>query len=142
MPKVLSCYYLDTPLNNEEMQFTQQALLGPWAKFKTGATSLEQKRVPLVLPIPDDHGVYSDDREHRAALVCNNLRHAGIKADSGRQVVWVTPSDSDWDAIFQFAIRSETGIAPFVAQRWSLQDGEYKKREFRIIDTQMLLRGL
>lgn len=78
----------------------------------------------------------------RAEHVRANLRHAGIRADAGRQVLWVMPRDSDWDAIFQFAIREETGFAPFVAQRWFLEQGVLVRGSVRVIDTQMLLRGL
>ncbi|RJG07646.1 hypothetical protein D3870_18055 [Noviherbaspirillum cavernae] len=142
MKTILSCYYIDDALDEEELQFVAQTLLGPWARFKTGATSLQQKRVPLVLPAPDADGAYGHDREYRADRIRNNLRHAGIRTDCGRQVVWVTPRDAEWDAIFQFAIRTETGHAPFVAQRWSVQDGVPVRCALRVIDTQMLLRGL
>lgn len=142
MPLTLSCYYLDEPLSDDELQFVSQALIGPWAKFRTGATSLVQKRVPAVLPLPDEHGVYAQDREERAGIVRANLRHAGIRADAGRQVVWATPRDNDWDAIFQFAIREETGVAPFVAQRWFDENGILVRGSVRVVDTQMLLRGL
>jgi hypothetical protein len=78
----------------------------------------------------------------RAERVRSNLRHAGIRADAGRQVVWVMPQDADWDAIFQFAIREETGFAPYVAQRWFPEDGELVRGRVRVIDTDMMLRGL
>jgi len=142
MEKILSCYYLDEALDEEEMRFVTRTLIGPWARFKTGATALRQKRVPLVLPTPDPHGIHTHDREQRAQGIRSNLRHAGIHADCGRQVVWVTPRDADWDAIFQFAIHEETGFGPFVAQRWFLHDGVLVRGPLRVVDTQMLWRGL
>lgn len=142
MARVLSCYYLDAPLAEEELAFVERTLLGPWAKFKTGAASLAQKRVPAVLPLPDEHGLFEEDREQRARRVRPNLRHAGIQADNGRQVVWVMPRDTAWDAVFQFAIRLETGFAPFVAQQWFMENGELVRGEIRIVDTQMLVEGL
>src|SRR6478736_282859 len=42
MEKILSCYYLDEPLDEEEMRFVMQTLGGPWARCKTGATALRQ----------------------------------------------------------------------------------------------------
>ena len=138
----LSCYYLDEPLNEEELQFVGQILLGPWAKFKTGADTLTQKRVPLVLPAPDAHGRYPDTREQRAERVRRNLRKAGIRADNGRQIVWVTPHDHEWDAIFQFAIREETGFAPYLAQRWFVENDVVVRGAVRVVDTQMLVQGL
>lgn len=142
MPLILPCYYLDEPLSEDELQFAMHALIGPWAKFRTGAAALEQKRVPAVLPLPDADGIYADSREQRAERVRANLRHAGIRIDAGRQVVWVMPRDADWDAIFQFAIREETGFAPYVAQRWFMEDGILVRGKVRVVDTHMLLRGL
>jgi hypothetical protein len=142
MTRALCCYYLDAPLTTHELQFARQSLLGPWAKFKTGATSLAQSRVPAVLPVPDAYGVYAEDREQRAERVRANLRHAGIRADSGRQVLWIMPRDPEWDAIFQFAIRLETGFAPYVAQRWFMENGMLVRGEVRIVNTHMLMQGL
>lgn len=142
MARVLSCYYLDAPLSDEERLFVEQSLLGPWAKFKTGAFRLVEKRVPMVLPAPDAHGNYADDAEQRAERVRGNLRHAGLDADRGRQVVWVMPQDTQWDAIFQFAIREETGFAPFVVQRWYGPSQRLVRGQARVIDTHMLIQGL
>jgi hypothetical protein len=142
MARVLSCYFLDAPLTASELQFVRQTLLGPWAKFKTGASSLAQKRVPSVLPAPDRHGRYAEDREQRAERVRGNLRHAGIRSDAGQQVLWVMPRDAEWDAIFQFAIRLETGFAPFVAQRWFMENGVLARGDVRVVNTHMLMQGL
>jgi hypothetical protein len=142
MAQLLPCYYLAEPLVESELQFLEKTLLGPWAKFKTGASALLQKRVPLVLPAPGPNGLYSEERERRAERVRTNLRHAGIRSDIGRQVVWVMPGNTEWDAIFQYAIRVETGFAPFVAQRWFMEDGALVRRDIRIVDTHMLIQGL
>lgn len=142
MPPILSCYYLDQALDPDEVRFVAETLTGPWARFKTGTRSLRQVRVPAVLPLPDANGNYAESREQRAQHVRLNLRHAGIQADAGRQVVWVMPCDSDWDAIFQFAIRTETGFGPYVAQRWFPQDGKLVRSNLRVVNTDLLLRGL
>ena len=142
MGLILSCYYLDEPLSEEELQFVTHTLVGPWAKFRSGASALAQKRVPAVLPLPDEGGMFMHSREQRAEVVRAHLRHAGIRNDAGRQVLWVTPRDSEWDAIFQFALRMETGYAPYVAQRWFNEEGVLVRGRVRIVDTQMLLRGL
>ena len=142
MPSNLSCYFLDEPLAADELAFVEATLIGPWAKFKTGATLLVQKRVPVVLPLPDRDGHFSDSREHRAMQVCANLRHAQIHADMGKQVVWVMPRDADWDAIFQYAIRIETGVAPYAIQRWFVDGAQVVRRSVRVVDTQRLMQGL
>jgi hypothetical protein len=142
MAIILPCYYLDEALGEPELDFVKQALVGPWAKFKTGAAGIEQKRVPAVLPVPDENGVYAESREQRAERVRANLRHAGIRAFNGRQVVWVMARDTEWDAIFQFAIREETGYAPYVAQRWFVENGALVRGPVRVVDTEMMLRAL
>jgi hypothetical protein len=142
MPRALTCYYLDAPLAENDLEFVERTLLGPWARFKTGAASLVQKRVPAVLPLPKEDGTFEEDPEQRARRVRSHLRHAGIQADNGRQVVWVMPRDPAWDAVFQFAIRLETGFAPFVAQRWFMENGDLVRGEIRLVDTQMLVQGL
>lgn len=142
MPLILPCYYLDEPLAEDELQFVTNTLVGHWSKFRTGAAGIEQKRVPAVLPMPDANGIYAAGREQRAEGVRANLRHAGIRTYNGRQVVWVMPRDNDWDAVFQYAIREETGFGPFVAQRWFMEEGVLTRGSVRVVDTQMLLRGL
>ena len=119
MAFVLSCYYIDEALEDDELLFVSNALIGPWAKFKTGASSITQKRVPLLLPTPDANGVYKESRERRAERIRPALQRAGIRADNGHQVVWVMPQDMEWDAIFQFAIPNplKRGIEP---QAWML----------------------
>lgn len=142
MPRELSCYYLDESLSDDERHFVENVLIGPWARFATGASALIEKRVPCVLPMPDADGHYRETREERAEHVRLHLRHAGIRSDNGRRVAWITPPDSEWDAIFQFAIREETGYAPFVIQRWFVEQGVPVRKEVRVIDTQMLIEGL
>lgn len=142
MTFVLSCYYLDEALTEEELQFALRTLTGPAASFRTGAKALQQRRVPAVLPLPNPDGAYEESRERRAERIRTHLQHAGIRADGGRQVVWVMPRDRDWDAVFRYAIQRETGFAPFVAQRWFDEHGKQVRGTVRIIDTDMLVRGL
>lgn len=142
MALTLSCYFLDDPLSSDERQLVESSLLGPWAKFKTGAVALIEKRVPLVLPLPDAQGRYPGTPEQRAAHMRRHLRHAGIRADAGRQVLWIMPADPEWDAIFQYAIREETGFAPYVVQRWYRQPEGIVRGQVRVVDTQMLINGL
>ncbi len=142
MTSILSCYYVDDPLDVDELSFVQQTLLGPWAKFKTGASALVQRRVPLVVPAPDADGRYAKSREQRAAQIRANLHHAGIRTDNGRQVLWIAPQDTEWDAIFRFAIHEETGFAPYVAQRWIIENNALVRCSMRIIDTELLIQRL
>jgi hypothetical protein len=142
MTRSLSCYFLDQALDDEERELVTRVLLGPWAKFRTGASVLVEKRVPLVLPTPNADGSYFYNAEQRAEQVRRNLRHAGIREDAGHQVLWIMPADSEWDAIFQFAIREETGFAPFVVQRWYREGEQMVRGTVRVVDTHMLIQGL
>lgn len=142
MALILPCFYLDTPLSDTEMTFVRHSLIGPWAKFKTGAADVAQRRVPAVLPLPDETGRYAESPEARAERIRANLRHAGIREWNGRQVLWIMPRDRDWDAIFQFAIREETGYGPYVAQRWFPDNGTLVQGTMRIVDTDTMLRAL
>jgi hypothetical protein len=142
MLQPLSCYYIDDALDEDELEIVGKTLLGPWARFKTGASELKQKRVPFVVAAPDAQGQYALSREQRAKRIASNMRRAGIVADRGRRVAWIMPRDISWDAIFQYAIRCETGLGPFVVQRRLAQDGELVRSQLRIIDTQILLQGL
>ncbi|QAU32891.1 hypothetical protein [Janthinobacterium sp. 17J80-10] len=142
MARILSCYYLDDPLSDDERRLVEQSLLGPWAKFRTGAVLLIERRVPAVLPLPDATGQFGGTPEQRATRIRSHLRHAGIMDDAGQQVVWVMPQDREWDAVFQFAIRESTGFGPYVVQRWFERDIARQRGSARIVDTQMLLDGL
>ncbi len=142
MSALLNCYYLDEPLSDDELAFATRVLIGPCARFPTEAHGLRQVRVPAVLPLPDAQGRFAQGREERARQMRQNLRHAGVHADAGRRVLWVMPHDSEWDAIFRFAIREETGFGPFVAQRWFDHGTQRVRGGLRVIDTDMLLRGL
>lgn len=138
----ISCYFMDQPLEQEERDFVTRTLLGPWAKFRTGAASIKERRVPLVLPAPSADGALGYSAEQRTEQARRNLQHAGIREDAGRQVIWVMPADREWDAIFQFAIRVETGFGPYVVQRWYREQDRLVRGATRVVDTQMLLRGL
>lgn len=142
MARILSCYYLDDPLSDDERRLVEHTLLGPWAKFRTGAAFLIERRVPAVLPLPDATGHFDGTPEERAGRIRSHLRHAGIMEDAGRQVLWIMPQEREWDAVFQFAIRASTGFGPYVVQRWFDRGALRQRGHARIVDTQMLIDGL
>lgn len=142
MATLLRCYHLDSALDRDELTFVSEAMLGPWSRFKLDAYEIVQHRVPAVLPLPGRDGQFIHSPEHRSHLVTQHLRHAGMERDINQRVVWVTPENLEWDAIFQHAIRSLTGFAPFVVQRWSRINDVAIPVPLRIIDAEMLLRGL
>lgn len=147
MTRVLSCYYLDEALSPAERDLVAQTLLGPWARFKTGAQELSEWRVPNVLPLFDGQDNSALAQEAQAEKLVRNLRHAGISRDKGIQVLWVAPAEMRWDALFHFAIMKETGMAPFVLQRWFVQGDrgdrgdQVERGQAKIFDTHMLRFG-
>src|SRR5690606_30287043 len=112
MKKKLSCYYIDEPLSQEERDFAAETMLGPDARFPTGAVDIEERRIPNVLPIPGKDGLFADEPSSHIAMIKNNLRRAGIRSDGGIQVLFVLPRSMQWGALFQVAIYEETGFHP------------------------------
>ena len=99
----LRVYYLDEPLSDDERHRVERTLLGPWADFKTGATSIEQRRVPMIRPTDGDHVT-------RIPTVRANPRRVGIEDDCGRQFAWIGPGNVLWTSTFMTAIAEETGF--------------------------------
>ena len=139
MDKTLSCYYLDEPLSPEEREFAEESLIGKDARFLTGATSLVERRIPNILPVPGQDGLFSSDLASDVQLVKANLRRAGIRADGGKQVLLVLPKDIEWGAIFQMAIHHETGYSPYTLQRWYYDGEQIERRDPRIVDVHGLM---
>jgi len=132
---ILHCYYLDEPLNDEEREFVEATLLGPWARFKTGAKSLGQRRVPSVLPMPGAEFSNEKSWEKMFGILSNNLSHAGIGDDRGKQVAFIGPREIRWAALFQNVIYEETGFMPYLLKRWFPVGDDFERQEIQIIDT-------
>jgi len=125
-------YYLDEPLNEEELNFAKDALCQK--KGLKSIQSIEQIRVPTILPTPGKKGIFEEDVEDRTQLAMNNLIRAGINNDIGTQTTWIMPKETHWGTIFQLAIYEITGFAPYVIQRWRIEGEKKVKRDIRLID--------
>lgn len=141
MNKILSCYYLDEPLSPEEREFAEELLLGKDSRFHTGATTLTEKRIPNILPVPGKEGFFSSEPSTHIQLIKGNLRKAGIRADGGKQVLLVLPKELSWATIFQMAIYEETGYYPYTLQRWYYRKETIEKADPRIVDVHGLTEG-
>lgn len=141
MKKTLSCYYLDEPLSTEEREFAETSLLGKNSRFDTGATTLVEKRIPNILPLPGKDGLFSSDPRDRIQLIKANLRRAGIRGDGGNQVLLILPKDISWSTIFQMAIYEDTGYYPYTIQRWYYGENTIEKGEPRIMDGHGMMGG-
>lgn len=132
-------YYLDKPLNEEELKFVKQALCE-----REGLQSIqvvEQIRVPTVLPIPGKEKVFEEDVAQRTRLAMKNLFRAGLKKDIGSQVTRVMPKETHWGAVFELAIYEVTGFAPYVVQRWRYDGNHLVKGPIRLIDGHGMIGG-
>lgn len=134
MNNALGCYYLDEPLSAEEREFAEESLLGEDARFHTGATSLVEKRIPNILPVPGKDGLFSSDPTAHVQLIKANLRKAGIRGDGGNEVLLVLPKELSWGTVLQMAIYEETGYYPYTLQRWYYRENAIEKGDPRIID--------
>jgi hypothetical protein len=135
----LRAYFHDEPLLPEELAFLREAFLGPAARWPTGADAIEERKVPGALP--EDPGAPAA-MEALAETIRQHLRSAGIADDHGRQVIWVMPKAVRWSVVFQDAIAAETGLHPFVVQRWrfDLGAGEATRRAPKILDLEAMMR--
>jgi len=141
MTHALHAYYLDEPLSESEVDFADQSLIGDRARFRTDADRIEQRRVPAVLPVVDARSLSVTDFKSHMTLVRGNLRNAGIRADVGRQVLWVVPKDLRWGVLLQNAIFEETGYMPFMFKRWRYTDTGPETTEPSILDAHGLTFG-
>ena len=135
----MKIYYLDEPLDEDELTFLKESI----AQFEDirSIQSMEQKRVPKVLPVPNTEGKFEENIEDRIELVKNSLIKAGIEKDIGNQVTWVLPKEMHWSALFQTAIQEVTGFSPYVAQRWHSEEEGIVKGEMRVLDGHGLFVG-
>jgi len=126
-------YYLDEALNNEELTFVKDAIV---QREGLGAIqSLEQVRIPTVLPTPSIEGQFQESIEEQIYMLYKNLKNAGIEKDVDKQITFVMPKEAHWGVKIQMAIVELTGFAPYVVQRWSVDDkGKTVRRDIRLID--------
>lgn len=132
---ILRIYYLDEPLDNDELEFLKEVMC-EWETFKT-IQEIEQIRVPAVFPTRNTEGMYDGSIGDNIELVKNNLLKAGIADDIGTQVVLVQPKELFWGASCTTAIGDITGFLPYVIQRWFLDNetDEWYRDEPRVIDS-------
>ncbi len=129
----VKCYFIDEPLSTGEVAEVE-GLITPCDDDVSGGVSLEQVRVPFVLPVPEHGGGYQKSPGELIESARGNLRNAGIEAESGSQVIWITPKDLIWASIFQTAIYNETGFFPISVHRWRVEEGAIVKKGLIIKD--------
>lgn len=122
-------YFLDRPLNDKEIEFVEEAL----------ETSVEQIRIPYILPITNATEGYKDRPLIDDNLVSKNLLSAGILRDKDKQVGLVMPLDMHWYAAFTFAIEKMTGFFPYLIQTAEHRESIGHKGGIRIINMEGLV---
>jgi hypothetical protein len=124
-------YFLDRPLTDEEIDFVQHAL----------KTTVEQVRIPHVLPAADTTKGYAGRPLLDDTLVTKHLRIAGIRPDQGSQVGLVIPRDMHWYAALAHGIYNETGFYPYLIQTAEHREQIGNPGEIRIMDMEGLAGG-
>lgn len=130
----MKIYYLDQPLSEAEMVILKESITR-FADLRS-IQSMEQIRVPNVLPVRTWEGQFDRSIEECVDIAKNSLVRAGIEKDIGVQVTWVLPKEMHWSALFQTAIQQVTGFLPFVAQRWYVKEEGIVAGEMRVLDGQ------
>ena len=127
------CYFIDEPLSPGEVTEVE-GLLTTCDDDGSSNVSIEQVRVPFVLPAPEPEGGYRKSPGELIKSARGNLRKAGIEAQSGCQVIWLTTADLIWASIFQTAIYNETGFFPISVHRWRVENGKVVKKGLIVKD--------
>jgi hypothetical protein len=132
-------YYLDEPLNDEELAFVRESLAS--REGLSSIQDLEQIRVPMVLPAAQG-GRLDESIEAQTQRLQQNLKNSGLSPEVGGQIVWVMPRETHWGAKFQLAIADLTGFYPYVLQRWRpSESGELVRGNPRLIDGHGMMGG-
>jgi hypothetical protein len=128
----MKIYYLDEPLNHQELVLIIEALNEREGNQFTKV--IEQIHIPTLLPVPDTNGKYHDDIRKLIDYAKRILIKRGIHKDYGHQVILVLTKEFFWDGIFQLAISEITGFHPYVVQRWYHIDDKLVRGDIRLID--------
>jgi hypothetical protein len=133
-------YYLDEALNGSEISFVKEALAQ--REGLRAIQDAEQIRVPAVLATPPVGGEFQLSTDQQIRILQRNLINAGIEEDAGTQVTFVMPKETHWGVKIQMAIMELTGFAPYVVQRWSIDDrGNIVRRSIRVINGHRMFGG-
>ena len=133
-------YYIDEALNEEELNFVKESIAN--RESLKSIQSIEQIRVPCILPPFNKNGQLCQNIEKQIELIKKNLINSGINSDQGAQVIWVMPKETHLGVKFQMAIMELTGFAPYVVQRWFINEKEETVRgNLRVIDGHGMLGG-
>lgn len=129
---MLRIYYLDRPLDEIEVAVANTLM----AHFKGYvADSVEQVRIPMVLPAPSSSGTLGMSLDEQMDFIHDLLLMAGLGREIGSQVVFVMPDEVHWGVKFQSVIMDMTGFFPYVVQRCVPGDeGKPAEARMRIID--------
>jgi len=125
----MRAYFLDRPLTDSEIEFVEEAL----------ETSVEQIRIPFILPVTNAKEGYKDRPLIDDNLTSKNLLNAGILRDKDKQVALVMPLDMHWYAAFTFVIEKMTGSFPYLIQTAEHRESIGNKGGIRIIDMERLV---
>jgi hypothetical protein len=136
---MMRVYYLDEPLSKQELGVLKKALVQ--LEGLKSIQSIEQVRVPDVLPTPGKDGLFEEDLFQLAHSAKKNLFRARLERDAGIQVTWVVPEDTHWGVIFQQAMYEITGFFPYIVQRWQYEGDRLVRGNVRVLDGHEMIVG-
>jgi hypothetical protein len=122
----MRAYYLDVPLTPDELKEAADLM----------QESIEQIRIPHVLPVVDSSRPILDDD-----VILDHLRRAGVLRDAGRRVVLIAPRDPHWLAALGRGIGRLTGSLPYLLQTEGHRDSAGNPGALRIVDMQRVAGG-
>lgn len=130
-------YYVDEPLNAQDLAFASNALIE-----LGGSAVTEQVRIPYVFPTDAASGTFEQMMRRHIRLVRRHLANAGIAIDRGTKIAFVAPKNIHWYSVLIEAFRAETGAYPFLIQTGSQREALGNPGKTRVIDTEGMLHGL
>lgn len=125
-------YYLEEPLSAEDAAFVAEELCG--------GGSIEQVRIPHVLPVLSESGWTLGEEQRHERLLRKHLRVCGMGKDSDQQVILVAPRSMHWYSALSGAVAAETGLYPYLVQTSAQREAIGNPGYTRILDMAGLLR--
>ncbi len=127
----MKIYFLDQPLTDEESKSIIDLM--------ELQESIEQVRVPYVLPIVSRRNDYSKELSRHENILRKHLLNVGISKDKGTQIGFVAPVNMHWYSVITNAIFKETGSYPYLIQTQSQREAIGNPGDLRILDGEGLM---
>lgn len=119
-------YYLEEPLSEDDAAYVASELCS--------GGSIEQVRIPHVLPIISGSWWTIEEEQKLEKLLRSHLKTCGMRHDQGKQVILVAPRSVDLYSALSRAVAAETGLPPYLVQTEQQREAIGDPGATRIID--------